>query len=645
MIPIIVAFLCTSPRLAHYHTDENGYSYVEETHTAPQSFPCTSPDSLPQMPGWPKNIHSLAYGVCLADVNQDGCLEILLGTRHGSFHVWDYQGNCLPGWPKVNLDSIASKPAVADIDPGYPGQEIVVVGKVDTAYAWHCDGSIVTGWPRAIGETGAFKSPAIFDIDDDGDLEIIVGQRYYPRGRVIILNHDGSVYPGWPQYPDYMCGATPSVADVDMDGEIEICATDYRGLFLWDKDGNLEPGWPILNPEWISSYAQAVLADLDNDGDLEILAPYSYGPPIFTGYVAIYHHDGTNFTNWPQEFPGSNSYTTSVVADIDNDGDLEIFGGGHNLEPAPCLLARHHTGDSVVGWPVVVDCMECSPVVLDLNLNDNWRREILTNNNRVFPLGDFYAFDDDGTLVPGWPQNSGASGPNSPSVGDVDNDGDIEIAFVAESLVYLWTMPDVEYRPYMVEWGTWFHDNWNTGWFHPKAPQNLIATSAPTSVYLTWDANTESDIAGYNVYRSGVSGGSYVKINDTLITGTDYSDVPPLSGPFYYYCITAQIEAGTESRLSNEVSGYVGIEENVDLSTLSFSVFPNPFSNVINFNISSKQSLNLKIYDCKGALVDALQGLGFVQWRPKKGIPTGIYFVETSNRGRSKTIKKIIKLN
>jgi len=640
----ILLIVINEPKFGYTH-DANNYVYLQETEI---EIPLLLPgfrDTILPMPGWPKSLDGYGFGVCLADVNQDGFLEVLVGTERGrSFHVWDYEGNYLPGWPKTNLDTIKAKPAVADIDPAYPGLEIIVTDINDGVYAWHWDGSAVMGWPQQITEVSSYKSPVVFDIDGNGDLEIIVGERDYPRGRVTVFNHDGSIYPGWPRWMNHMCVATPSVADVDADGEIEICAADYNGLFLWDKNGNLEPGWPVLDPDWWSSYAQPVLADLDDDGDLEILATYYYGPPIIQTYIAILHHDGTPFMNWPQEFPGGQSMTTPVVADIDNDGDLETFGGGHCWYPLPDLLVRHHTGDTVMGWPVPVGLMECSPAVLDLDLDDGGKREILINNNMNYPYGDMYGFNDDGTMVPGFPLNSGCSFSNSPTVGDVDRDGDIEIAFVAESLLYLWTIPGREYRPYMVEWGTWFHDNWNTGWFHPKAPDDLQANSSPGGVSLTWTANTEPDIAGYNVYRSETSGISYTKINDTLVTGTQYIDVPPVNDTLFYYCITAQIVACTESRLSNEVSGYVGIREhtNTNKPVASFAVYPNPFSRVLNVVMPQDRSSVIRMYDCQGVLVNTISGEGITQWHADKHMPAGVYFVEVYTAGdtfRQKVIK------
>jgi hypothetical protein len=387
-------------------------------------------------------------------------------------------------------------------------------------------------------------------------LEIIIGQ-----GIVSVYNHDGTVYPGWPQ--SIGCVATPSVADVDNDGVVEICAVSYNSIYLWDKDGNPEPGWPKLNVAGATSYTQPVLADLDDDGDLEILhAYYDQWAVPSQNHLAIYHHDGTDFNNWPQDYPGPHTYITPVVGDIDDDGDLEIFGGGHTFD----LMAKHHTGGNVAGWPVsALSALECSPIVFDVD--DDGSREVIFGENWPGANGFLYAFNGDGSTVEDWPTSVGAPVMvNSAAVGDVDGDGDIEIALIVlGGTVYLWTIEDMPYRKYLTDWGTYFHDNWNTGWFHPLSPQNPTAAISGNSVHLSWNANTESDIAGYNVYRSDTSGGPYDKINSSLITETFYTDITGTEDN--YYCVTAEIYACAESRFSNEaifqtsfIEGIVSLE-------------------------------------------------------------------------------------
>ena len=73
------------------------------------------------------------------------------------------------------------------------------------------------------------------------------------------------------------------------------------------------------------------------------------------------------------------------------------------------------------------------------------------------------------------------------------------------------------------------------------------------SVSLTWNAST-STVSGYNVYRSTVSGGSYTKINSSLVAVLNYTDSTIQNGTTYYYVTTAVGSTGSESTLSNEVS-------------------------------------------------------------------------------------------
>jgi Abnormal spindle-like microcephaly-assoc'd, ASPM-SPD-2-Hydin/Protein of unknown function (DUF1573)/Immunoglobulin I-set domain len=76
------------------------------------------------------------------------------------------------------------------------------------------------------------------------------------------------------------------------------------------------------------------------------------------------------------------------------------------------------------------------------------------------------------------------------------------------------------------------------------------------SVALAWNAST-STVSGYNVYRSTVSGSSYTKINPSLVTLLNYTDLSVQSGTTYFYVTTAMDSNGDESVHSNEVSATV----------------------------------------------------------------------------------------
>uniref|UniRef100_A0A7V0Z6Z2 T9SS type A sorting domain-containing protein n=1 Tax=candidate division WOR-3 bacterium TaxID=2052148 RepID=A0A7V0Z6Z2_UNCW3 len=440
--------------------------------------------------------------------------------------------------------------------------------------------------------------------------------------------------PNWPKtigVSPYYAPSGVSLADINNDDDLEIIVGSTNNqVYIWDYQGNLMPGWPVTVGGAVQ--AKVAVGDIDNNGDMEIVIAAR------NGYVYVFNHNGTSFPNWPQTYPGPQTYTMPVVGDIDGDGDLEIFGGGHIIG-GPNLLARHHNGTQVSGWPVNCDMMECSPIVFDVD-NDKFREALIADNSNP---GNFYAYEGNGSYVTDWPISiPSAAVVNSPSTGDVDLDGDIEIGLlVSNGTVNLWTLQYVPYCGYYTDWGTFYHDQWNTGWFHPGPPQNLSATPVVDHIKLTWQKNTEPDIAGYNIYRSETSGGPYKKINTSLVTDTTYDDYQVSPGITYYYCVTAQIKAFAESRLSNESQAQMGIKEIGSSRISTFEIRPNPFKDMVK--ISGININEIKIYDAKGRLIESLKTNEII-WRPKNKLGPGVYFVEIRN-GAEKIIQKIVNIN
>jgi len=84
----------------------------------------------------------------------------------------------------------------------------------------------------------------------------------------------------------------------------------------------------------------------------------------------------------------------------------------------------------------------------------------------------------------------------------------------------------------------------------PNKPLGLTFTPGTEKGILSWSANTENDLAGYNVYKA-----DGIKVNDALITSTTYevNMVPEVTESFY---ITAVDASGNESIPSDLVSGF-----------------------------------------------------------------------------------------
>jgi O-glycosyl hydrolase len=88
----------------------------------------------------------------------------------------------------------------------------------------------------------------------------------------------------------------------------------------------------------------------------------------------------------------------------------------------------------------------------------------------------------------------------------------------------------------------------------PAAPTGLTATAGDCSVALNWNANSEADLAGYNVYRSTTLGSGYIQLNSSLLNSPEFTDNDVSYYITYYYVVTAVDTYDYESSYSNEVS-------------------------------------------------------------------------------------------
>lgn len=81
----------------------------------------------------------------------------------------------------------------------------------------------------------------------------------------------------------------------------------------------------------------------------------------------------------------------------------------------------------------------------------------------------------------------------------------------------------------------------------PAKPTGLVATANAVSVQLDWNANSESDLAGYNIlrYKSG-SGTGFELIARNVVTN-QYTDSPVNQSGVYYYRVVAVDQSGNKS--------------------------------------------------------------------------------------------------
>ncbi len=90
--------------------------------------------------------------------------------------------------------------------------------------------------------------------------------------------------------------------------------------------------------------------------------------------------------------------------------------------------------------------------------------------------------------------------------------------------------------------------------YSPSAPTGLRAVAGDGVVQLTWNANSENDVIGYDVLRSTTIGGPYARINDVRTTETRLTDLDVANFTTYYYVVRAVDLAGQLGANSAEVS-------------------------------------------------------------------------------------------
>lgn len=90
--------------------------------------------------------------------------------------------------------------------------------------------------------------------------------------------------------------------------------------------------------------------------------------------------------------------------------------------------------------------------------------------------------------------------------------------------------------------------------FAPAAPSGLISIATENTISLTWDDNTEADLAGYRVWRRMEGESEFKLLTPQPIQGNAFSDTTVEKNKEYDYAVTALDKAGNESSRSRSIS-------------------------------------------------------------------------------------------
>ena len=97
--------------------------------------------------------------------------------------------------------------------------------------------------------------------------------------------------------------------------------------------------------------------------------------------------------------------------------------------------------------------------------------------------------------------------------------------------------------------------------FPPQVPQGLVVVlvpaqgETPAHLELSWEINPETDLTGYNVYRSEQIDATGTRQNAELLRTPAFRDMNAVPGRRYFYRVTAVDSSGNESAASAAGSG------------------------------------------------------------------------------------------
>lgn len=405
-------------------------------------------------------------GIVIADLQNDGTKEIILGQGDGTLSSFSLQGNL--EWERRITTSELRGLSVMDVDSNDSVPEILVtaaIGSKTSVWLLSSNSDVINGWPQVINTDisgyayGVFNdNAAIGNLLGDAQLEIILPtdvhyiQGFFPNGSPIPANTS--------EYPNRNVWGKVGVW--------ENLAIEKRGWGQcksgYSRSENYRPNF---------AHSPATIADLDNNGTNEIVVvgnvydcsqdPYLsryYGPFIFHPDRTRYRNGQFDWQTTPVDtgFPLSENYNViesvmpnPVLADLDGDNLKEILFPSYDGKIHVFWLDKTEKGN----WPYSVNNplegvlrFASEPVVADLD-NNGYAEVIFTSwtSKNSGKSGKLHILSHSGSPIyeielPPARNGSWNGGLPAPTLANIDHDPDIEVVInTAHSGIVVYDLP------------------------------------------------------------------------------------------------------------------------------------------------------------------------------------------------------------
>jgi len=304
------------------------------------------------------------------DLDNDGVKEIIAAAE-GLLTAYRPDGTMIWFHDFGSGKFIYEGVGVGDIDGDGKGEVAVVVEAVNVVvndtylYVIEEDGTFNTNiWPKnleteGVSTEGMFfngtRTPALMDVDGDGAVEVVLQADAGTRSRYAVYNAAGTRLSLETPAMTNRMSSPLAVGDLDGDGTNEIVSivrdeeADRSWFTVRDDELNelysveIAPG---TKSQFGSSSVPPVCADLDRDGRKDFIA---VGHIDDLDYLVAYNQFGDPLPGFPTFVGGFESREIPSVADVDGDGDLEVFVLRKTSEKVLCF---DHEGKTLPGFPL-----------------------------------------------------------------------------------------------------------------------------------------------------------------------------------------------------------------------------------------------------------------------------------------------------
>ncbi|MCX8056182.1 MAG: VCBS repeat-containing protein [Ignavibacteria bacterium] len=300
----------------------------------------------------------------LADLDGDGDYDLILSSFRGLQYYRNVGDKTFPIFFKIDnfffevnkFTGNDAKPALIDIDGD--GDLDLFIGIGESLFGGPSAGTIIgfrnTGrknFPRfvrdraltnGIQDLGLNAFPAFADLNNDGKIELLVGRDQ--NTFAYFVNVGSKKIPQWARqsfpfgnFESKSYWKTPTFADIDNDGDLDLIYGSADGeLYFYRNIGTAKnPKFKLesqlFEPIRIAGGSASVsLADFDNDGDIDLLSGDYLGGFQFFRNVGNKFYPSFKKENKIFSSLSVPSFSTPIFVDVDNDGDMDIISGALN---------------------------------------------------------------------------------------------------------------------------------------------------------------------------------------------------------------------------------------------------------------------------------------------------------------------------